>query len=219
MVQDRCHLIGGVIAFALLLAFASPRVVEAHEHRSVGAYDLAVGWADEPTFVGFKNAVQVLLKDASGKPITDLGDTLKVEVISGKAKMGPVPLERAFGRTFGTPGDYRAPIIPTRPGTYTFHFTGTIKDQPVDLSLTSSEKTFDSVSDAAEIEFPIKDPSRAELAERLERLGPRVDTTMQTAGEAKTAAGQDRVLAIGGVLLGVIGIGVGSAAVRRRGAA
>jgi hypothetical protein len=88
----------------------------AHERRKVGAYIMTVGWADEPTYAGVKNGVQLLLKDASGKPVTDLPEDLKVEIIFGDQKMGPLSLQAAFGRSFGIPGDYRAAVIPTRPG-------------------------------------------------------------------------------------------------------
>lgn len=43
----------------------------------------------------------------------------------------------------GTPGDYRGWLIPTRPGKYTFHFTGTIKGDPIDERITASPTTFD----------------------------------------------------------------------------
>jgi hypothetical protein len=78
----------------------------AHEHRRVGAYELTVGWVDEPVYVGFKNGVVLLLKHA-GKPVTDLGDGLKVEIILGTQKLGPLLLDPAFGKSSGTPGEYR----------------------------------------------------------------------------------------------------------------
>jgi hypothetical protein len=165
---------------------------------------MTVGWADEPAFVGFKNGVQLIL-NASEKPVPYLGDTLKVEVLFGNEKLGPLPLQRAFGKTYGRPGDYRASLIPTRAGTYTFHFVGTIKSEKVDQSFTCSEKTFDCVDDTAAIEFPAKDPSRAELAGRLERLGPRIDTAV---GEAKDAASTAKTLGIIGILLAGVALAV-----------
>jgi hypothetical protein len=193
------------------LLLATPGLVMAHEHRTVGRYEMTVGWVDEPTYAGFKNAVQLFLHDASGKVVNDLGDTLKVEVIFGTQKTGPLGLDPAFDleEHLGTPGAYQAAVIPTRPGNYTFHFTGSIKGQKVDQSFTSSEKTFDPVKDASEIEFPAKDPSRADLTMRLERLSPRVDV-------AEQAAAQTRTLAIAGIVLGALGLVVGLAARRRR---
>src|SRR5256712_13888746 len=111
--------------FVVILGLAIPLVIlntaTAHEERKVGSYQLAVGWADEPTFVGLKNAVEVLLKDAKGKPVLNLGDTLKVEVIFGDQKSGLLPFEPAFDveEGFGKPWAYQPSLIPTRTGTST----------------------------------------------------------------------------------------------------
>src|SRR5205807_6301175 len=174
----------------IVLALTGPAA--AHERRKVGAYMMSVGWTDEPPYAGVRNGVQLLLKDASGKAVTDLPEDLKVEIIFGTQKMGPLSLEAAFGRSFGTPGDYRADVIPTRPGNYTFHFVGSLNGQPIDQSFTSSDKTFDPVQEAAGIEFPAKDPSPGEMAVLLERLAARVETTQSSARSATAAAGQAR---------------------------
>jgi hypothetical protein len=196
--------------FALLLgltivALASP-VSQAHEHRKVGPYEFVVGWADEPTFVGFKNAVQVILSGSDSKPLTDLGEGLKVKVIFGDQQSDLLPLEPAFGESWGEPGDYRASIIPTRPGTYTFQFVGEIKGTPVDQRFTSSEKTFDSPREPSQVEFPVKDPSPAELAVRAERL----DAHLAVAAQGATSA---RTYGIIGIVLGAVAVVLG---LRRR---
>ncbi|HLW47947.1 MAG TPA: hypothetical protein VKW09_09295 [bacterium] len=193
--------IGGIASFA--------PGAWAHEHRTVATVQMTVGWGDEPTYTGFKNSVQLILQDKSGKPITDLVDTLKVEVRFGSQSIGPLDLERAFAKTFGRPGDYRAQIVPTRPGTYSFHFIGTVDNQKIDQTFTSSSTTFDNVQDAAAIEFPVKDPSTADLGGRLDRIGPRVD-------EARAAAGRASTLGAIGLVAGVVGIAVGLGAMRRR---
>jgi hypothetical protein len=211
--------LGAALSLALLLPLMFTAMASAHERRQVGSYVMRVGWADEPTYAGVKNSVQLLLSDASGKPVTDLPEDLKVEIIFGKEKMGPLPLEAAFGKTFGRPGDFRAAIIPTRPGNYTFHFVGTLNGQRVDQSFTSSDKTFDPVTEAAAIEFPAKDPSPGELAGRLERFGPRIDESVASARDAAAAASQARALAIIGILAGAVGIVVGVSSGRRRTAA
>ncbi len=182
-------------------------LASAHEHRHVGSVEMTVGWVDEPTFVGFKNGVQLIL-NSNEKPLLDLGDTLKVEVIFGNEKLGPLPLERAFGKTYGRPGDYHASMIPTRAGTYTFHFIGTIKNEKVDQSFTCSEKTFDCVDDTAAIEFPAKDPSRADLAGRIERLNPRVETVQAAVTEAQATASSARTMGIVGIVLAIVALAV-----------
>ena len=204
------HKICGLAAAAVLCAaLAAPAL--AHEQRKVGAYEMTVGWADEPTYVGHKNAVQLFLNDAAGKPVNDLGDMLKVEVRFGGQATGPLPLNPGYDPDahLGVPGEYLAPIIPTRPGNYAFHFTGKIRNQDVDETFTTSEKTFDPAADPSAIEFPAKDPSVGELAMRIERLGPRIDAT-------QAAAAQLRTLAIAGIVLGAVGLWLGLTANRRR---
>ena len=209
------HFILGVCV--LVFSLAITKTASAHEERKVGSYRFAVGWADEPTFVGFKNEVQLILSDAKGKAVTNLGDTLKVEVIFGDQNSGQLALNPAFDleEGFGTPGDYRAAVIPTRPGTYTFHFVGSIKGQKVDQKFTSSEKTFDSPRSPSEVQFPAKDPSTADLASLLERLGPRVDTAQAAAAAGQAAASQARVLGVVALIVAVVSLASGR---RRRGA-
>jgi len=203
----RASTIVGALWVAASLTLTWPSGAQAHEHRKVGAYELTVGWADEPTYTGFKNGVQLIVRDAAGKPVTDMGDdALKVEVIFGTTKTAMLPVTPAFGKTYGRPGDYRAPIIPTRPGNYTFHFVGAIHDVKIDQSFTSSEQTFDPVSEATEIEFPAKDPSPGELAGRLEREGPRIEAAQAAAAAANSAASQSRSVAVIAIVLGAVGI-------------
>ncbi|MGH9278503.1 MAG: hypothetical protein ACRD12_10435 [Acidimicrobiales bacterium] len=183
----------------------------AHEARAAGPVRLSVGWANEPAYAGFLNAVQLRVTDDAGAPVTDVGDGMKVEVSFGDQKVGPLPLTA----TFGSPGEYRAPLIPTRPGVYTFRFTGTIRGQAVDQSFTSSDRTFDSPKEPSEIEFPAKDPSRAQLAGRLERLDPRVEEvrTQAVAGadDAESSASRATMIAVAGLAVGLAGLVAGVA--------
>lgn len=48
--------------------------VSAHEHKEIGALRLTIGWGDEPSYSGFKNAVEVDIADAAGAPVIDPAD-------------------------------------------------------------------------------------------------------------------------------------------------
>lgn len=198
--------VAAAIPLAGVLALATATPALAHERRTVGGYQLVVGWGDEPVYSGAENSVQVSVSEAGGgPPVTDLGDTLKIELIKG-ADRTTLPLVANFRvGAFGTPGDYRAWVTPTRPGTYTVHLSGTIRGQVVDESFTSSPTTFDDVEDATASEFPVKDPSTGQLAARLDREIARLERRAATAGDART-------LAVVGVLAGGLGIAVGAAA-------
>jgi hypothetical protein len=189
-----------------VLGLAGPAL--AHEERVVGAYHFVVGWGDEPAYAGLKNSVQLILSTDAGKPVTNLGDSLKVEVIFGQQKM-ELPLEPAFdpAEGFGTLGDYRGWLIPTAPGTYAFHLFGSIGKQKVDERFTSGPTTFDDVADPAEVEFPTKVPTGTELAARLDREIPRLTAAVVSArSEAEDRADSARTLAIAGIVVGALGL-------------
>jgi len=191
-----------IVAGGLALGTILP--ASAHEVRTVGAYQFTVGWLHEPAYADEQNAVQFLLKDSRGNPVTDLGDTLKVEVIYQTQKMPALSLNPTFDPDtgLGMPGEYLASIIPTRPGNYTFHFTGSVKGQSVDQSFTSSPTTFDEVKEPTAVEFPAQDPTRAQVSQRLDRIDARVAAAQSS---AKNDADLARNLAIAAIVLGALG--------------
>src|SRR5215213_5284852 len=177
---------------ALTLTGAAP--VSAHEPRTEGGLRFVVGWGDEPAYTGFKNSVQVTITEVSGgAAVTDIGDSLRVEIIKGSEKM-TAPLVANFRvGAFGTPGDYRAWLTPTRPGSYTFRVNGSIRGQNVDQSFSSSPTTFNEVEDVANIQFPAKDPTTGQLATRVDREVPRLEAAV---AEAEDQAAAARTLAV-----------------------
>jgi len=174
----------------------------AHETREVGDIVMVVGWANEPTYAGFLNAAGVRLSEVGrgeedqGPPVSDA--ELQVEILFGDetsdTSTGPLLMEEAFS----DPGLFEADIIPTRPGTYTYHVTGTAAGQQIDEFFTSSEDTFSNVNVPADVSFPERDPTTGELAERIERLSARVDD----AGGNSTALW----VALGGGILALIAL-------------
>jgi hypothetical protein len=185
------------IALALLAAPAA-----AHEQRHVNGNDVVVGWLEEPAFAGFLNAVQ-FIATRGGQPVEDA--RLEVEVVfgdpAGEERTDPMPLEPAFG----APGKYHATLIPTRPGRYTFHVTGTM-DGPVDELFTSGPQTFDDIEEVSGVQFPAQDPSAGELGEAVTQLQEQLDearaaetelaAAREDAASAENAAGLARILAI-----------------------
>jgi hypothetical protein len=214
-------------ALGLVVLLASP--AGAHERRQASGYSYVVGFGDEPAYAGEKNSVQVMVSDGAGKPVRN-ADGLKVMVMAG-GKQTELKLEPNFGDTWGTPGDYRAFFIPTAAGQYTFHLEGTIAGKKIKAQrFTSGPSTFSNVEDPAKVAFPVKSPTTAQLAARVDREVPRLSASLQgalaaqqqaaTAAErARDAAGQARLLAIAGVLVGAAGLLVAGLAIARRPAA
>ena len=201
----------GIAVFSVM-GMAAPAF--AHEARTVGSFHVEVGWKNEPTYTNIQNAVDFFLNDANDKPITDLGDTVKVQVVFGDQKSDQLAFEPAGDA--GTPGEYVAAVTPTRAGVYTFHLTGTIHGQPFDQSFTSSDSTFDSPKALTEIEFPAKDPTNADLASKLDRTTTRVNADNAAALKAAKKAKDDAsMLAIIGIVVGALGLVVGGISLTR----
>jgi hypothetical protein len=216
-------MVAAALAALLVPLLATP--ASAHEARTVGKYHFVVGFGDEPAYAGEKNSVQLLLADAKDKPVTDLTDTLKVEVTTGSAEAMQLSIEPFFEvGEFGTPGDYRAFFIPTAPGSYSFHFTGTIKGQKIDQTFKSGPQTFSDAEDPAQVQYPAKQPTTGQLATRVDREAGRVDAALAAAqDQAKDDAASARTLAVIGLVVGALGLLVAIAAlvmvVRRQTAA
>ncbi|HET9007269.1 MAG TPA: hypothetical protein VFQ04_11180 [Actinomycetes bacterium] len=135
--------------------------------------------------------------------------------------MVELPLEPHFGDGWGTPGDYRSFFVPTQPGGYTVHLNGTLGAQKINLAIPSGPETFSDVNDPAKSAFPaVKDPTTAQLAQRLDREATRLTGTVAAATAAQKAAedkaDQARMLALGGLIVGAVGLIVGALAWGRR---
>jgi hypothetical protein len=217
MIGRITRIVAGLGSALVLTGLVAPAAL-AHEGRPTGDGDLhmVVGFGTEPAYAGQPNSVQLILEHDE-EPVVDLGNTLDVEVSFGDETMA-LELEPNFAvGAFGEPGDYRAWFIPTRPGQYTFHFTGTIDGEEIDETFTSGPDTFSDVNATADIEFPVQDPTNGELADRIEqesgRIGDAGDTAEQAMAAAdEAAAGVEKASddASGARTLGVIGLVVGA---------
>jgi hypothetical protein len=208
------------LAVLLLPLLASPAA--AHEERKVGDWSFVVGFGVEPAFAGVPNSVQLILSNKDGKPVTDLGDTLKVAVTTGDAEAKEMAMRPNFAvGVYGEPGDYRADFIPTAAGAYTFRFTGTIKGKKVDETFESGPQTFSDMEDPAELQYPVADPSGTQVSGRLERETSRLTGALAAErDQARDDAASARTLAVVALVVGALGlvaaVAVGGMALRRR---
>lgn len=213
--------VAGLAAGSTVLSLLFAPTVAAHTGIEVGEFVLEVGWVNEPALVGQSNAVQLVIHDHDESPVTDLGpDDLTVVVSTGGQDSAALLLTAAFDAEEGEGplGEYRATLIPTAPGDYTFHLVGKIHDTAVDESVASGEETFDPVVGSTDLEFPVKQPTLTEVGTRLDRIDGRIAalqsaapgsdalaaTSAAAAAEAASAAA-DRALLIG-VILGGTGL-------------
>jgi hypothetical protein len=209
------------LAGLLVPLLAAPAA--AHGHRDVAGYSFVVGFGVEPAYAGSPNSVQLILsRHHDGKPVTDLKDTLKVAVTTGDAEAKEMALQPNFEvGEWGEPGDYRAFFIPTSPGAYTFHFTGTIKGKKIDESFTSVKDGFDEAEDPAEVQYPAVEPTGTQLSSRLDRESARLSAALTAErDQAKDDAASASRLATIGLIVGALGlvaaVAVGFLALRRQ---
>ena len=208
-----------VAVLAVLLVPLLAASASAHGEHKVDNYTVEVGFGTEPAYAGVTNSVQLIISN-NGRPVTD-AKGLKVAVTTGDAEPREMVLQPYFGADFGEPGDYRAFFIPTAPGPYTFKVTGTLGGKKVDQSYTSGKDGFDEVTDPAEAQYPVRQPSGSQLTTRLDRETTRLNAAVAAHREA---ADQDvaeaRRLATIGLAVGALGllttVGVGVVALRRR---
>jgi hypothetical protein len=169
-----------ILSLPLLLLLARP--VLAHSRAEVGPYVIVVGWENEPVIVGERNAVIVEVHEGEA-PVEGLEGTLDAAI-------------NYAGRTYlanleptSTPGLYHIEILPTVRGQYELVLTGNIADMTLNEVLEPEE-----VLPAAVLEFPEERPDAAAMQMTVNDLTNRLQTA--------------QLLAIGGLVVGVVGIGL-----------
>jgi hypothetical protein len=85
------------------------------------------------------------------------------------------------------PGHYTAVFIPTRLGQYTFHLTGQIKDERIDVNVQPEE-----VVAAGRLDFPEAQPAGADLQAQL--------------ATAQSQSNMALLVGTGGLAFGLIGL-------------
>jgi hypothetical protein len=213
----RTTAVAAALAALLVPLLAVP--ASAHGEHKVDKYTFVVGFGTEPGYAGVTNSVQLIISN-NGKPVTD-AKGLKVAVSTGDAEPKEMALEPYFGEGWGEQGDYRAFFIPTAPGAYTFKVTGTLGGKKIDRSYTSAKDGFDEITDPAQVQYPVQEPTGSQLTTRLERESARLNSALAAERqEADDQVADARRLATIGLIVGALGllaaVAVGVLALRRR---
>lgn len=169
-----------------MLAF-SATAVSAHERRTVGPYQLVVGFLTEPAYAGQPNGLDLRVTDtrANNQPVEGVEKTLKADVSFG----GLTPLPLTITARFGQAGAYAGQFVPTKPGTYIYHLTGKIGTQDIDEKFESGPNRFGDVEGLSALQYPDKVPGGSDLGGTLADLRSGID--------------QLRILIIAGVAVAV----------------
>jgi hypothetical protein len=206
------------IPIATLAGVATAASARAHAVQTFGPYTIAVGWLHEPAYAGELNAVELIVKDPKGAPVDDVSaDDLHVQISAAGVTGTTLTLEPSFDPDtgLGTPGEYDAAVMPTVPGDYTFRLSANVHGTVIDRSFTSGPTTFDTVHDAASVQFPVRLPSTSDIASRITRDSERLENAQAAAQRASDSAARATALAIAGLVAGVIGAGLGTALLLR----
>jgi len=140
---------GFILGLLALITFGFAGGAAAHEQRTVGEFELVVGFLEEPAVQGDTNGLSLTVS-RGGQPVEDLAATLQGEVIFGEERR---PLE--LSPVFNEPGAYEAMFIPSQPGDYTFRITGDLAGTPLDETFNPGPETFSPVNARADYEFPV----------------------------------------------------------------
>lgn len=207
--------LGSIVLFCFLVpvlslmgALGDATPASAHVSKTVGKYQLTVGWHEEPVYIDTANAVELLVRDTNGMPVDDIGDGLHVVVSYGERRTEPLTLGASFDPDtgLGTHGLFEAPITPTQVGNFSFEFVGDISGQRIDETFTSGPQTFNAAESPSAVMFPAKDQTLSQLTQSVDRLQARVDSVSAKAKSASTLA----VAALAcGVALGLGGLAFG----------
>ena len=183
--------LAGLALLAMGSALAFTSTADAHERRTVGAFNFVVGFLNEPALVEEPNAVDLRVTRADGTPVTGLEQTLRVEVThQGES------VEVQLRPRFNAPGAYDGRFYPTSTGVYTFRFYGTIEGMEINERFTSSDSTFSSVD--APMAFPREHVTAQQLQESLTRL--------ERQGGSDGNSGGAMTVAVLGVVIGALGL-------------
>ena len=194
-------------------------VVEIHDH----GFEPAKVMIQAGTTVRFENHMTeptVLMSGPLGEVEVPAGEvasnvvagltTLQVEVTHVSSSVSQImDLKEAWN----SPGQYKAEFIPTSPGAYNFRFFGDIEGTEINESFESSNTTFDEVTPANEIQFPVKLAAPRETENAARRALDAVTEASDAASSASTAT----LLGIIALILGVVGLVLGGLAYQRSG--
>lgn len=171
------------LLFLATIVFVSPisvKPAEAHITKVFGNYLVQIGWDNEPVYTGLVNAAQVTIKKGSGDSAKPVINALKDMQIS--VKYGGVTKPLDFLPSSTVDGQYDAPLIPTRVGTYSLVFKGTVENQVID-----TEIALDDVASVDALNFPSSVGSSADNA-NVGQVGTVLNQLTNDIEEAKNNA-------------------------------
>jgi hypothetical protein len=172
------------LSLVAAIVFVSPlgvKPAEAHITKVYGNYIVEVGWDNEPVYTGLVNAAQVTIKKGSGDTAQPVINAIKDLQIS--VKYGTVTKPLDFLPSDTVDGQYHAVLIPTKVGTYSLVFQGTVEGQAID-----DEIPLDDVASVDTLNFPTSTGSSPDSSANVGQLGTLVNQLTSDIEDAKNNA-------------------------------
>ena len=187
---------------ALLVSFFAFHPASAHTTVKAGNTDVEIGWTDEPPVVGQRNAIVVNVAGGKDAPdVSGLKVTLSYGPDSQDLTLQPLGED--------TPGQYIAPIIPTRAGQYTVTLSGTLGGAAVNSVQVQPEE----VATADTIQFP---PLAAGARNGTGGFVPGAGAGSRTGFGAGSLITLSPWLSIAALIIGLVAIVLSFLALRKR---
>src|SRR5574338_69549 len=168
-----------IIASVILISPLSVKPAEAHITKVFGNYIVEVGWDNEPVYSDLTNNVIVEVKKGSGDSAKPVINALKDMQIS--VKYGSVTKPLDFLPSSVVDGQYNAPLIPTRVGTYSLVWKGNVVDQAID-----TEIPLDDVASIDALNFPPSADSPSDASAYMGQMGTLVNQLTSDIEDAKS---------------------------------
>lgn len=166
------------------IVFVSPfgiKPAEAHITKVFGNYIVQVGWDNEPVYTGLVNGAQVTIKKGSGDTAQPVINALKDLQIS--VKYGTITKPLDFLPSSTVDGQYDAILIPTKVGTYSLVFSGTVEGQAID-----GEIPLDDVASVDLLNFPPSSGSSSTGTTNMGQVGTLINQLTNDIEDAKNNA-------------------------------
>ena len=202
-------------AIALLAALAGTFLLggsaSAHERRNVGPFSFVVGWVNEPALLNQPNSVDLrITRTADSQPVVGAEKTLKVEIQADGQKLAADLTPR-----FNTPGAYNANITPTKTGSFTFVFTGTIDGTAINETFKAGQGTFGLIEEPKA--FPQALPAVQDVARQVDALKEGVGSA-SSSSDSSDSNSTALIVAIVSLIVGGSGLAVGVYGLSKRSA-
>lgn len=173
-----------LLSLVATIVFVSPfgiNPAEAHITKVFGNYLVEIGWDDEPSYAGLVNGAQVTIKKGSGDTAQPVINALKDLQISVKYGTMTKPLD--FLPSSTVDGQYHAVLIPTRVGTYSLVFAGTVEGQAI-----NAEILLDDVASVDSLNFPPSSGSSSSDIVNMGQVGTLINQLTSDIEDAKNNA-------------------------------